>query len=440
MQAHLRELLILLLFVAATSLLHAQWSGVRVFPAGGVVNSLAADSNSIVGTKVYVGLYKYSRVAQDTTIYLTTDGGANWLPVAYGQTIWDVDCMQAFPDGQGGTSLFVGTPEALFHTSDDGRHWVENETPAEMNPVVALTSSGPFLFAASIRSGVYRSSNQGASWTPISVGLTDSSAGCVVAKGATLFAGTPGNGVFRSTDYGAHWVQTGLSAYWSQRGLSGGHVWDLALYQPGSAEEQLLTATGCGLFSSSDQGDTWTRVKGVPRYDIYPDAPLVLYSVLVSGKNIFVGGDDYVVYLSQDAGNTWKWPLMIDDNSQPSLLVAGSTLYVGSWQTVRWVPMTVLTGVASSVPPAAGAFILEQNYPNPFNPSTTISYMLPHRTHVTLTVFNTLGQKVAELVSGEIDAGYHTVQFDASHLASGMYLYRIRAGSFVDVKKLVLTR
>ncbi len=88
----------------------------------------------------------------------------------------------------------------------------------------------------------------------------------------------------------------------------------------------------------------------------------------------------------------------------------------------------------------AGSFALDQNYPNPFNPTTTIRYGLPHRTRVTLTVFNTLGQKVADLLNGEVDAGYHEVQFNAKTLASGVYFYRLQEGSYVDTKKSILTR
>jgi hypothetical protein len=85
-------------------------------------------------------------------------------------------------------------------------------------------------------------------------------------------------------------------------------------------------------------------------------------------------------------------------------------------------------------------FAVEQNYPNPFNPSTIIRYVLSQRSRVTLTVFNTLGQKVAQLVNGEIDAGHHEVRFDGSDLASGVYFYSIQAGSFVQTKQLLLLR
>jgi glucuronoarabinoxylan endo-1,4-beta-xylanase len=85
-------------------------------------------------------------------------------------------------------------------------------------------------------------------------------------------------------------------------------------------------------------------------------------------------------------------------------------------------------------------FSLSQNYPNPFNPSTTIRYGLPNRSNVTLRVFNTLGQQVAELVNGEIEAGYHEARLDGSQLSSGVYFYRIEAGSLVAAKKLLLVR
>jgi hypothetical protein len=76
-------------------------------------------------------------------------------------------------------------------------------------------------------------------------------------------------------------------------------------------------------------------------------------------------------------------------------------------------------------------FLLHQNYPNPFNPTTTIRYGLPQRSHVTLTVYNTLGQQVTTLVNGNEEAGYHEQKFDGTGLASGVYFYRIQAGSFV---------
>jgi hypothetical protein len=83
---------------------------------------------------------------------------------------------------------------------------------------------------------------------------------------------------------------------------------------------------------------------------------------------------------------------------------------------------------------------LSQNYPNPFNPTTTIRYSLPTATNVTLKVFNIIGQEVVTLVNGLQPAGQYIQLFEAKHLASGVYFYRLEAGSFVDVKKMMLLK
>ncbi len=83
---------------------------------------------------------------------------------------------------------------------------------------------------------------------------------------------------------------------------------------------------------------------------------------------------------------------------------------------------------------------LKQNYPNPFNPTTTIVYQLPRKQHVTLTVFNALGQKVAELVNATQSAGVHSVKFNAQGLPSGVYFYRLRNARNQLVKKMLLVR
>jgi uncharacterized repeat protein (TIGR02543 family) len=85
-------------------------------------------------------------------------------------------------------------------------------------------------------------------------------------------------------------------------------------------------------------------------------------------------------------------------------------------------------------------FALQQNYPNPFNPTTTIRYAIPTDSHVTLLVFNALGQEISELVNNEKSAGFYDVTFDAAGLASGVYFYRIQAGNFVQTRKLMVVK
>ena len=116
--------------------------------------------------------------------------------------------------------------------------------------------------------------------------------------------------------------------------------------------------------------------------------------------------------------------------------VTSGTIYVDN---LRLKYPGDVTGV-ETMPLSPAQFKLEQNYPNPFNPSTTIQYVLSARAHVSLIVYNMLGQRVAELVNGEMDAGSHESRFEASHLASGVYLYRLEAGNYVQTRKLVVVK
>jgi hypothetical protein len=86
------------------------------------------------------------------------------------------------------------------------------------------------------------------------------------------------------------------------------------------------------------------------------------------------------------------------------------------------------------------SFNLEQNYPNPFNPATTIAYSIPKEAQVSLKIYDVMGREVVELASGRQTAGSYSVEFDASSLASGTYFYKLTAGEFVSVKKMVLLK
>lgn len=134
--------------------------------------------------------------------------------------------------------------------------------------------------------------------------------------------------------------------------------------------------------------------------------------------------------------------------------VTGDTLYVNdsgdiNSSTVHPNVIRMITGVhnADTSPVAnedetevPAGFVLEQNYPNPFNPSTSIRFNLLQAGPVTLTVYDLFGRAVATLVDGVKPTGSHEVVFDAGHLASGTYHYRLTAGSFVETKRMILLK
>jgi carboxypeptidase T len=100
---------------------------------------------------------------------------------------------------------------------------------------------------------------------------------------------------------------------------------------------------------------------------------------------------------------------------------------------------TIPTGVSNDEEPVY-KFSLEQNYPNPFNPTTNLKFRIPDFGLVTLKIFDVLGNEVATLINEEKPAGEYKIKFDASYLSSGIYFYELRAGSFVDMKKMILLK
>ncbi len=98
------------------------------------------------------------------------------------------------------------------------------------------------------------------------------------------------------------------------------------------------------------------------------------------------------------------------------------------------------TGINDNANSTVSNYILNQNYPNPFNPSTVISFSLPERQSVSLNVYNLLGQKVASVLNKEMDAGNYNLTFEAGNLSAGIYFYTLKAGNFVNTKKMMLLK
>jgi N-acetylneuraminic acid mutarotase len=169
-----------------------------------------------------------------------------------------------------------------------------------------------------------------------------------------------------------------------------------------------------GGWLSSDTGPIYDKVEEYnPESDTwYTKAPLPVARALLAS---IVFDDKIYVY----GGSRTNHPL------------------IGTSDIYEFTPPPVSVEIKAFAPLE---FILEQNYPNPFNSTTAIHYSIPQRSNVTLKVYDILGNEVVTLVNEEKEQGVYTVNFDANNLASGMYLYRIQAGSFIDTKKMILLK
>jgi hypothetical protein len=198
-------------------------------------------------------------------------------------------------------------------------------------------------------------------------------------------------------------------------------------YWPGSGAAD-STAFFRGMFMYSDDGgDTWTDPEqftptGTPLLDfrhvsIAPVAPVEPIDDDRITVHIAMQGDP------MPASTANGWGIM-----PPSV-------------TANWYHFTTeitVVGVEDNI--TVNSFNLEQNYPNPFNPSTTINYSLAERSAVSLKVYDVLGNEVANLVNTTQEAGSHSINFDASKLSSGLYIYTLNTGNFTSSKKMMLLK
>jgi hypothetical protein len=148
------------------------------------------------------------------------------------------------------------------------------------------------------------------------------------------------------------------------------------------------------------------------------------YGAVFTGVDTLNGG---VSPVDNEAGYALNHKLLLDDVTGTQIV---ADVFGGQVVSVQELP-------SSGIPET---YSLSQNYPNPFNPSTNIQYSIPKSGHVSLKVYNLLGQEVATLVEGTQNAGTYVATFDASRMSSGIYFYRLMSGGFVEVRKMLLLK
>ena len=190
-------------------------------------------------------------------------------------------------------------------------------------------------------------------------------------------------------------------------------------------------------------GNTWTPISTPSSITDPAYADLVsvgndgtIWSTFRLSSNFISRG----LYFTQNGGTSWTY-VGFDSTLISLLYSTGDSAYVVANGTVYLAATTPITSSGDeSWNSTVSTFELMQNFPNPFNPTTTISFTLPKKDFVVLKIFDILGREVQTIVSGEMEAGKHAVQFDASRFSSGVYLYRLAAGNFQATRKLLLLK
>jgi ligand-binding sensor domain-containing protein len=294
---------------------------------------------------------------------------------------------------------------------------------ADIN-ALAINSQG-HIFAGTLygSSGIFRSTDNGGNWTE--AGLPDNDLLCLAINSqGDIFGGTYDNGAFRSTNNGASWIDI-------NNGLTNHFVFSFAI----NASGHIFAGTDSGVFYSTDNGANW-RQTGLSRY--------VITALAINSRgHIFAGTAHSGVIRSTDNGVSWTqinsgltdtdvWCLAINPQGQ----IFAGTNGGGVFRSVQ----STITSIDEIVVELPLSFTLEQNYPNPFNPSTTIRFSLPIAAEVILKIVDSLGREVEILINGKLNPGEYSIPWNAVGQTSGVYFYRLRAGDFVQTKKLVLLK
>ncbi len=332
--------------------------------------------------------------------FQSTDGGRTWRLLFIGAS-WVVKVIEFDPVEPGTVYIGVG-PGRLYRSSDIGQTWDTLFVGGFLMSSLSIAPSNNNVLYAGFVGGVFKSTDRGQSWANLSFGfqppgrilVTVDPRDANIVYAAIFSTGASPSGMYKTTDGGMVWneINNGIGLDDRQSGV-------LAI-NPKNPEELLLGISSDQhiLFRTTNGGFNWSEfVDGMAGPG---SANTIRFDTL--NNRMYVGA-----FLSQGGSG-----LYIRDN-------------VTDVHLDRVIPHQVE---------------LSQNYPNPFNPSTTIQYSIPNGGHVSLVVYDVLGRQVAVLESGFKSAGSHSVNFDASSLASGVYMYRLQAGEFNVIKKMLVVK
>jgi photosystem II stability/assembly factor-like uncharacterized protein len=366
-------------------------------------------------------------VGMDTTsfrglVLKTTNGGGTWTPLS-------VSCMiprsPFFTDQYNG---YVAAYDTVLKTTDAGASW--SKYPINLGLVLfgmhfynsAIGYAAGMQFPPSANAAILKTTNAGVTWTSQSISpparYHTNSLYCTSADTCYLAGGY----ALKTTNGGITWdrMSTPSIADWSSVFFT-------------SATNGVIVGgsnSSGSIIRTTDGGASWNTVYSAPAF---------LSSVyFIDASTGYAVGGGGIILRTTDEGATWD-----PQTSPPThelnwvhFPLANIGYAVGNSGTiVKYNGPASVSNDQNSLPML---FVLGQNYPNPFNPSTTIKFELPRVSHVSLTVYDILGRQVSVLVNERREAGVHEVKFDGSNLASGVYFYRLQAGTFVETKKLLL--
>ena len=370
------------------------------------INELAVNSNGYI----LAG-------ADEAGVWVSRDNGISWDIICNGLSYNDIEAICI--DSKG--SIYVGTWwGGIFKSDNNGEIW--NNINSNMFPVRSMVIDTSDNIIAGTHDGVYVSSDYGITWQEI---LDKSTYKIAFNFNNVLFAGGY-NWVKYSNDLGKNW-----ESFRSP-------IWELEVLEFGFNKiNDIYIGTNIITLKSEDSGETLQEVFNKSMRAFFRSSSNVMYFALEdAGIN-----DNSEIYISEDDGLTFiDFSEGISGEITSFEVDKNGYLLAGTKANGIFRSKNIVTDIRKHQNIYPQKIDLFQNYPNPFNPKTTISFYLPKSEYVSIEIFNSLGQRIRNLVSERISIGNHKVTFNGSELTNGLYFYKITVGNFSDIKKMLLIK
>ncbi len=379
-------------------------------------------NKKVVSIVIDTNNYIYAGTSVDG-VYLSTNRGDLWTQVLPNKKINSLAINSQ-------NHIYAATAyDGLFKSTDNGKNWVSLGL-ADWNIKSLYLLPNNLVYAGMLAQAghtsaigqLIRSYDGGSTW-PDKI-FNDIVYFVTVNKSGHIFiVGDAGQHVYRSMDNGNNFTYKGKSPYGD---------WMTSIVF--NSKNNILYTSASGIYLSSDNSDSWVKINDSTYYEsLLINKSQHIYAVSRGGSGISYSKNDGVTWTQNNDGLT-------DLELYSMAIDSFGIIYIGTGKSGVFRTQFSTTSVHQSNVSLPSNITLDQNYPNPFNPSTIISYQLPLATHISLKVYNILGQEVAILVNGYNELGRYSVTFETSKLSAGMYIYVLSTDKLVVGKKMLLVK
>lgn len=355
------------------------------------------------------------------TLRKTTNGGLSWFALNSSlNSSFDLRCVYfTTPD----VGWVCATGNRIVFTSNGGASWSLQSTGSQTNNLYSIyfinQSTG---WVVGEDGYMRRTVNGGVNWLSQGSGTGNSLLSVFFTGSGTGWIGGESGNVRRSLDYGVNW-----SGQVSQPSVIN------SIKFLDNSTGYLVGVAGMIRYTSNSGANWNAQTSGTLQY---------LYDIeFINSATGWIVGSGGTILKTTNSGNTW-----ISDISGAGNIVFFSVDFPGTTvgyasasngAIYKYNPPTAVNNYSNEVP---NSFKLYNNYPNPFNPSTTIKFDIAKGSNVKITIYDILGKEVKILVNENLKAGKYQINFDASSISSGTYFYRVDAGDYSEIKKMVLLK